>query len=106
MRAVVVVPFVTALLLGLGCQSAGAQPVVGAVADSADSQTATFHVEGMACERCSGRLRGLLLKLDGVVAADADHEAKRVVVRFDPSRVSAERIKQEIEHAGFEVGSH
>lgn len=104
MRALTVA-FVAAVCSGLGCQSAGAQPAVGAVADSANAQTATFHVEGMACERCSGRLRAVLLKLDGVIAADADHEAKRVVVRFDPSRVTIARVKQEIEAAGFEVGS-
>lgn len=99
--------FVTAVAVGLGvgCRSASAQPSAPteSASDASALQTATFHVEGMACERCSGRLRAVLLRLDGVVAADADHKAKQVVVRFDPNRVSMERIKQEIERAGFQV---
>ena len=104
-RAIAVV--VPVGLLGVGCRSAAAQPGVAAeiTADAGAIQTATLHVEGMACERCSGRLRGVLLKLDGVVAADADHKAKHVVVQFDPGRVTLERIKQEIEKAGFDVVS-
>ena len=86
----------------LGCRSASAQP---APSDAVALQTVTFHVEGMACERCSGRLQAALLKLDGVAAADADHRAKQVVVRFDPTRMTAARIKARIEEAGFEVRS-
>jgi len=95
------------LLLAVGgCRSAAAQPPLQGVqpADTTTSTT-TFHVEGMACERCSGRLHGLLMKVDGVVAVDADHRTKSVVVQFDASRVSRDQIRAEIERAGFEVRS-
>ena len=38
-----------------------------------------------------------------VAAADADHKATQVVIRFDPTRVTVERIKKEIDAAGFAV---
>jgi copper chaperone CopZ len=54
-------------------------------------------------ERCSGRLSAGLRKLDGVLDAQADHVKKEAVVRYDPARVTPERIKQEIEKLGFEA---
>ena len=61
-----------------------------------------FHVEGMACDRCSARLREGLRKLDGVIDVEADHQKKEVAVRYDSTRVTPERIKQEIQRYGFE----
>jgi copper chaperone CopZ len=62
-----------------------------------------FHVEGMACEQCSARLSAGLRKLDGVIDAEAHHKQKEAIVRYDPSRVTPQRIKQEIERLGFEA---
>jgi copper chaperone CopZ len=87
-----------------GCQSASAAPGVAPVASSAtQTATARFHVEGMACERCSGRLSAGLRKLDGVIDAQADHQKKEAVLRYDPARITPERIKQEIGKLGFDV---
>jgi len=95
--------------LAFACQGASAEPATGAAraaplsSEAAQSVTARFHVEGMACDRCSGRLRDGLRKLDGIVQADADHQKKEVVVSYDPARTTPERIKAEIERYGFEV---
>jgi hypothetical protein len=39
------------------------------------------HVEGMACDRLSARLRDNLRKFDGVLEVAAGHRQKEVVVR-------------------------
>lgn len=63
----------------------------------------TLQVEGMDCAGCANRLGVALGRLEGVVRAKADHEAGRVAVRFDPERVSEERIKERIRSAGFDA---
>ncbi len=63
--------------------------------------SASFVVEGMSCEHCSGRVSAGLLELDGVVEVHADHQKKEAVVRYDPARVTPERIKQAIEELGY-----
>jgi copper chaperone CopZ len=57
----------------------------------------------MACDKCSARLRDGLRKLDGVLDVEADHQKKEVAVRYDPARVSPDRIKQEIRRYGFDA---
>jgi copper chaperone CopZ len=94
---------VAALTMG-GCQSASAASSASPVGSSApQAAIVRFHVEGMACERCSGRLGAGLRKLDGVLDARADHVKKEAVLRYDPARVTPERIEQEIEKLGFEA---
>ena len=63
----------------------------------------TLEVEGMDCSGCANRLGTALGRLEGVVKADADHRAGRVAVRFDPERVSEDRIKERIRSAGFDA---
>jgi hypothetical protein len=66
-----------AALAAAGCQSASAaSSAVPAGSSASQTATARFHVQGMACERCSGRLAAGLRKLDGVVDAQADHQKK------------------------------
>ncbi len=70
-------------------------------------QIMTFQVGGMDCGACERRLHIVLGRLDGVGVVEADHATGRVVVRFDPCRVSAEALSQVaaewIEQAGFTV---
>jgi len=63
----------------------------------------TLEVEGMDCPGCAKRLGTALDRLDGVVKAKADHQAGRVDVRFDPDRVSEDRIRERIRSAGFDA---
>jgi copper chaperone CopZ len=65
----------------------------------------TLEVQGMDCGGCAQRLRTALGRLDGVLAADPDHRAGRVTVRFDPGRVSADAITRRVGEAGFQVVS-
>lgn len=79
--------------------SVAARPTVAIVA--AQTTTARIHVDGIACERCSARLREGLLKLEGVAALEVNREKNEIVVTFDPERVTVERIKTEVDHYGF-----
>jgi copper chaperone CopZ len=63
----------------------------------------TLQVQGMDCGGCAQRPRTTLGRLDGVLAADPDHQAGRVTVRFDPDRVTADDITQRVGEAGFAV---
>ena len=67
----------------------------------------TWRVDGMDCGACERRLRTVLGRLDGVGQVDADHAARRVSVRFDPSRVVIDElaadVAERIERAGFTV---
>ena len=68
---------------------------------AAQAMTARIHVDGIACDRCSARLREGLLKVDGVSALEVNREKNEIVVTFDPQRVTVERIKTEVDHYGF-----
>jgi len=73
-------------------------------------QIMALQVGGMDCGGCERRLQTVLGRLDGVAGVEADHATGRVEVRFDPSRVSAQALRQaaaeRIEQAGFTVPGH
>jgi len=62
----------------------------------------TFPVRGFHCSGCSDNLGSALNNLDGVIRTNADFEAGKVEVRFDPSRVTEEDIKTQIRASGFD----
>ena len=63
----------------------------------------TINVDGMDCSGCENRLRTSLTRVEGVIKADPDHKAGRVVVRLDIDRISEEEVKERILAAGFDV---
>jgi copper chaperone CopZ len=58
-------------------------------------------VQGMRCEGCERTVQASLTKVDGVRDAKADHQAGRVQVSFDPERVDEQRLRAQIEEAGY-----
>jgi Cu+-exporting ATPase len=64
--------------------------------------TLKFHVEGMACSSCAGRVDSAIRATPGVTSASVDLEAKRAVVTFsgtaDPKAVIASIVE-----AGYEA---
>lgn len=62
-------------------------------------------VDGMSCNRCATRVRSTLTAIAGVGDADVNLEQKRVVVRFDPHRTSADALASAINDAGFKAGT-
>ncbi|HVE93192.1 MAG TPA: cation transporter [Actinomycetota bacterium] len=63
----------------------------------------TLNVEGMSCGGCESTIVGGLLGMPGVQEASADHQAKQVVVRFEPQQVGLDAIRERIEEMGFDV---
>jgi copper chaperone CopZ len=63
----------------------------------------TFQVPGMHCAGCENRLQTVLGRVEGVVKADASHQAGEVRVRYDAGRVSGEEISERIRAAGYDV---
>lgn len=66
---------------------------------------AEIPVSGMVCGVCERRVSAALARLEGVREAEADRLAERVRVRYDPERVGEERLREQIEQAGYEVAS-
>ncbi|OIJ10004.1 copper resistance protein CopZ [Anaerobacillus arseniciselenatis] len=63
----------------------------------------TISVEGMTCGHCKSAVEGALSKVDGVVSAEVDLNAKNVTVEFDGSKVTEEQLKNEIDDQGYDV---
>lgn len=60
-----------------------------------------IDVEGMHCTGCERAVSSGLERLEGVREAQADHEAARVRVSFDPERVGEDELRQRIEETGY-----
>jgi copper chaperone CopZ len=63
----------------------------------------SFTVEGMHCESCSTAITDALEKVDGVVAASADHDAGRAEATYRSPGATPERLAAEIEGLGYTV---
>ncbi len=59
-------------------------------------------VGGMRCEGCERTVQATLMQVEGVRDAKADHRAGRVRVSFDPEQVDEQRVRAQIERAGYE----
>ena len=62
----------------------------------------TIRVEGMTCSHCKTSVEGLLNNLDGVNNAEVNLDQHQVSVTFDDSKVSIEKMKDEIEDIGYD----
>jgi len=65
--------------------------------------TLTLTVTGMTCGGCENAVKRGLARLDGVGDVAASHADARVVVTFDPSRVSPDQIRARIGAMGYDV---
>lgn len=59
-------------------------------------------VEGMTCGGCERSVQAALSRVEGVSGAQADHTADRVRVSFDPQQVDEQRLRAQIEQAGYQ----
>jgi len=70
------------------------------------AQTAHYTVTGeqkIHCAGCEERITDALRRLAGVRDVQASHETQRVVVTFDPARVSADTVKAKLLQLGYQV---
>lgn len=62
-----------------------------------------LRVEGMSCSHCENAIKKSVGALDGVRTVEVDLKGKTVTVEYESSKVSPDRIKNEIEDQGYEV---
>jgi len=62
-------------------------------------------VEGMRCAKCAANLTAAVEALDGVARAQVDLPGARVLVWFDPQKVTVVAIVEAIRSVGFEPGA-
>lgn len=62
---------------------------------------ATVAIEGMTCGSCAVTVKAALARLPGVAEVRVDVARGRAEVRFDRTRVDAERIAEAITEAGY-----
>lgn len=65
-------------------------------------QKVTLNIKGMECPNCSLTLEQIEDKLEGVLFAEASYRKEQLVVEFDETVVSLDRIKTEIIRLGYE----
>lgn len=62
-----------------------------------------LNVEGMSCSHCENAVKKAAGSLDGVSNVTVDLKGKSVTVEYEPSKVSLNSIKKEIENQGYDV---
>ncbi len=62
-----------------------------------------LDVDDLACEKCSTRVMQSLARLDGVIHAEADHQADQVSVWMQSKSPNPDALRAEIQSAGFKV---
>jgi Cd2+/Zn2+-exporting ATPase/Cu+-exporting ATPase len=65
------------------------------------SRDLELHVRGMDCGECAHAVEQALMGLPGVQRVEVLLAAERVVVRFDPTRLSEAAIRRAVEGAGY-----
>lgn len=68
-----------------------------------DGEVLNAQVSGMKCAGCSGKVSNALTKLPGVTEQNVSHETGKVVVVFDPSKTTLEKVTAAINETGFPV---
>jgi Cu2+-exporting ATPase/Cu+-exporting ATPase len=62
----------------------------------------TFNVKGMHCASCSAVITGRIQKLDGIKKINVNIATEKAEIEFDESKVSLDKINQEILKLGYE----
>jgi Cu+-exporting ATPase len=64
---------------------------------------AVFRISGMKCSSCAQNIEGILTKHDGVLSATVNLPLERATVKYEPAKVSPEKLAREIESLGYHV---
>jgi mercuric transport protein len=67
----------------------------------ADTKTVALDVKGWTCGSCAVSTRIALKKLEGVQNVKTDHEKAEVIVTYDDSKVTPQRLIQAVERIGY-----
>lgn len=69
----------------------------------AKQQIVQFRLAGMTCAACAKGLEAPFRNLAGVVKADFDYMARRVVITFDAAKQSAGSLSKFVTKCGYQV---
>jgi copper chaperone len=68
-------------------------------------QNIVLKVEGMSCSHCENRVKKAVGNLTGVSSVQVSLADKAVTIDFDPSLIADTKIRETIEHEGYDVVS-
>ena len=68
---------------------------------AAEPKLAVLDVQGMTCSLCPITIRKALEQVPGVLEAKADFATRRTEVKYDPDKVTPQRLAQAVSEAGF-----
>ncbi|MGC8521920.1 MAG: heavy-metal-associated domain-containing protein [Steroidobacteraceae bacterium] len=66
-------------------------------------QSVVLKIQGMHCGGCAQSIKRLLEREPGVESAEVSFEAGEARVRFDPSRIGAERLVSVLQPPGYQA---
>ncbi len=90
------VPYITSLLLAVP-----GNKVEQAEIDYSTLMVVTLDVPDMYCPACPFTVQKSLLKLNGVISAEASLETKKAIVTFDQSKVTTAQMIEATTNAGY-----
>jgi mercuric ion binding protein len=70
-------------------------------AHAVEPQRAVLDVSGMSCSLCPVTVKKALERVPGVIEAKADLASKSAEAKYDPDKVSPERLAKAVSDAGF-----
>jgi copper chaperone len=70
---------------------------------SAVIQEVTLIAPDISCGHCVATVQKALGPLEGVTRVEASAETKHVVVDFDPTRITVDRLEAALDDAGYPV---
>lgn len=68
-------------------------------------QNIVLKVEGMSCSHCENRIKKAVGNLTGVKKVGVSLQDKTVSVELDPELIDPVKIRETIEHEGYDVVS-
>lgn len=90
-----------AFVFGLGaCTEQKALPG----GQAAGVKVVAVPIEGMSCSACAARVKKTLSSIDGVIGVEVDLAGRQARVRFDPSRLAADRFVTAVNGLGYRAG--
>lgn len=76
-----------------------------AVQEDANLTTVVIPVEGMSCVSCAAKIKKTLASINGIGDVEVSLGERRARVRFDPSRLSPDRLIAAINDLGYHAGA-
>lgn len=67
------------------------------------TETITLQAPDISCGHCVSAIQNRLGELDGVKSVSASAETKLVDLKFDPSQITLDTIKAELDDEGYPV---